>query len=71
MAKRKTNGIPTNISGARKVQRKVALGQSVPMSHLRATVSLLTTELRNMTMQAKQLNEMVAFLKEQVERLSR
>ena len=71
MAKKRTSSVPTNISGARQVQRKVALGQAVPMSHLRATVSLLTNELRNMTMKAKQANEMVAFLKEQVERLSR
>ena len=71
MARKRTSGIPTNISGARQVQRMVALGQAVPMSHLRATISLLTTELKNMTMQAKQLNEMVAFLKEQIERLSR
>ena len=71
MARKRNTGIPTNISGARQVQRKVALGQPVPMSHMRATISLLTTELKNMTMQAKQLNEMVEFLKEQIERLSR
>lgn len=41
------------------------------MSHMRATISLLTTELRNMTMQTKNALEMVEFLKEQVERLSR
>ena len=71
MARKRTTGIPTNISGAREVQRKVALGQAVPMSHLRATVSLLTTELRNMTASHKLANEMIDFLKEQVERLSR
>lgn len=71
MAKKRTSSLPTNISGARQVQRKVALGQPVPMSHLRATISLLTTELRNMTMQTKNALEMVEFLKEQVERLSR
>ena len=70
MAKRK-NTVPTNISGARQVQRKVMAGEVVPASHMRATIRILTNELRSMTMQAKSNIEMVEFLKEQVERLSR
>ena len=39
---RKSN-VPTNITDALVVAKKVALGQSVPMSHLKAAMSLIKT----------------------------